>query len=132
MFPRGTITLWPMRTKSYATPIQNCISGLALLKVRQDAVEFLAPCTELIQVRFYEFVTCNYYFPLPVFVMIGFRRSSKDIFDEDYIETIGPLRAARDVPKYDCPIFPLELHQLKKLIDPNIFIIMSYYEANHS
>jgi len=22
------------------------------------------------------------------------------------------------VPKYDCPIFPLELHQLKKLIDP--------------
>lgn len=66
----------PMHTKSYATPIQSCISGLALLKVRQDAVEFLAPCTELIQVRFYEFVTCNYYFPLPVFVMIGSRRTS--------------------------------------------------------
>jgi hypothetical protein len=52
----------PMRTKSYATPIQSYISGLALLKERPDAGEFLAPCTELIQVRIYEFVRCNYYF----------------------------------------------------------------------
>jgi hypothetical protein len=40
----------PMRTKFNKTPIQSYISGLALLKERQDAGEFLALCPELMQV----------------------------------------------------------------------------------
>lgn len=39
----------PIRTKRYKTPMQLYISGLALLKERQDAGEFQVPCAELLQ-----------------------------------------------------------------------------------
>ncbi|EFX78222.1 hypothetical protein DAPPUDRAFT_320754 [Daphnia pulex] len=100
---QGYVASWnnhPMRTKGNKTPIQLYISGLASLKDRQNAGEFMAPCAELMQDP-------------------GVLHLPEGIFDSDYLESIvGPFRAARDVPKYDCPLVPVELDELIQLIDP--------------